>query len=122
MNVMEMIRLNDTVEFRGFRKKQQRHILSGGTLITEGVKYLADRYGCYWLLNEIANLQDFLAEYFLQIWRIKRVSEGSNSFQVTVYDGEELLLHDFEIIRDDFMAGEVEVWCILGEIMLPSEY
>jgi hypothetical protein len=50
-----------------------RHGLVGNILFTDGAKYVADKAGAYWLLDEIALAQRFeksvAAEEF-QLWRL----------------------------------------------------
>jgi hypothetical protein len=101
-----------------------RHALVKRITYTEGVKYVADQAGAYWLLDEIVvaqfGNQDVLNEPF-QIWKLK-VDQAAHSAVLTVEDGnyKELFRKKFEFT--DFPADEITFWFTDDVILLPSEY
>lgn len=98
-----------------------RHGLVPSVAYTEGVKYVADNGGAYWLLNIIASNQiesKFINQPF-QTWSLT-VNGGVGRIEVDDGDGNLLMLTD--IIRTDFPEPGITLWCCDNMILLPSEY
>lgn len=102
-----------------------RHALSG-MVYTDGVKYLAEAVGAFWLIDAIASHQgraDLRAER-LQLWRLE-VADGrarltcsrdiENGRPVDVY-----VTQDIEFT--DFPLPAVTLYVTDGVLLLPSEY
>lgn len=99
-----------------------RHGLVRGITYTEGAKYLADRAGAYWLLDEIAcnQLDPRLKFEPFQVWKLKR--HGEHGATLSVEDGNDNVVFSKEIEFTDFPMDEVILWFTDDVILLPSEY
>ena len=97
-----------------------RHIT--GALFTEGVKYLADNAGAYWLVDEICFRQRFgrvKAEEF-QVW-ILRVTVHNGGW-LKCEDGNGNVVHTKQIEFTDFPLPEIKLFFCGNTLLLPSEY
>jgi len=118
-----------------------RHGLARKVLYTQGVQYMAEQAGAYWLVDKIAILNGFpagphddpgvtklQAEPF-QAWKLKRDAEGDGAW-LTVTDGGKAGGDPVEVYRErieftDFPLDEIDLWVEVGEcpvILLPSEH
>ena len=108
-----------------------RHSFIPGVTYTEGVHYLAERAGAYWLIDKIATLQltpKIRAEAH-QSWKLIR--EGHSAARLTCDDGDGNVVHREKIDFTDFPLEEITLYAIQGAtgdgtrsrvIMLTSEY
>lgn len=89
---------------------------------TDGVKFLAERAGAYWLLDYIFSNQPHrsLRGEAFQVWKI-RVNQD-DSATLTVEDGNDNVLTTFRIEYTDFPLEEFNLWLIDKVLILPSEY
>ncbi len=89
---------------------------------TDGVKFLAERAGAYWLLDYIFSNQPHrsLKGETFQVWKI-RVNQD-DSATLTVEDGNDNVLTTFRIEYTDFPLEEFNLWLIDKVLILPSEY
>ena len=90
---------------------------------TDGVKYLAEKAGAYWLLDAIASYQfqkKFVRESF-QTWKFKKNEDGEGGI-LTAEDGNGRVLATQEIEYTDFPLDTIKLYFIDGVILLPSEY
>ena len=114
--------LDELAQFTG-TEHWYRHPLASNMLFTNGVKYVADRAGAYWLLDEIVVAQRFekavAAEEF-QLWEL-RVAENSTA-TLTCDDGNGRIVYRKEIPFTDFPACGVKLYMCNSVIHLPSEY
>lgn len=97
-----------------------RHITRN--LYTEGVKYLADNAGAYWLIDEIMFRQRFRrvkAEEF-QVW-ILRVTVHNGAW-LKCEDGNGNVVHTKQIEFTDFPLAEIKLYFTNNTLLLPSEY
>ena len=122
MTVDITFHLNELAQFTG-TEHWHRHPLASGMLFTDGVKYVADRVGAYWLLDEIVLAQRFekavAAEEF-QLWEL-RVAENLSA-TLTCDDGSGHIVYSKEIPFTDFPACGVKLYMCNSVIHLPSEY
>lgn len=103
-----------------------RHSLTK-LVYTEGVQFLAEKFGCYWLLDKIlieASLNKNLSREEFQVWTLTRKENG---FWLTCGDGNGSSgngrnLFSEAIPYSDFAGGKVTVWLTDGVLLLPSEY
>lgn len=98
-----------------------RHSLSRGTY-TEGVRFVAQELGAYWLLDYIFSVQftkEVVTQSF-QVWKLKRVEESSAI--LTLEDGNGNQVQRYEIAYTDFPLDEMSFWLINNILLLPSEY
>lgn len=107
----------ELMQFRG-TERYYRHMAS---VYTEGVKYMADRCGAYWLLDVIDSYQHELDQPF-QIWEL-RVDVEARTGRVTMKeDTDEPYLVEQEIPFTDFPLDHIKLWRADNVIMLPGEY
>lgn len=95
----------------------------GKALYTDGVKYIADGAGAYWLIDEIAINQTrpkVRAEEF-QVWTLK-VDLEKHKAVLTCEDGNGNAVFTKRIEFTDFPLAEIKFYFADGTILLPSEY
>jgi hypothetical protein len=98
-----------------------RHALFRKFVYTEGVQYLAENAGAYWLLDFIfAKQSAAIAAQEFQVWTIKLLPAGGAS--ITVGDGNGNRVARFQIPYTDFPLDGFSLWLIGGTLLLPSEY
>jgi len=100
-----------------------------GLKLTDGVKYLADEAGAYWLLDIIASyqLQDEIRREPFQVWELKlspnNATTGKYEAVVTMKtDTNRPLLVKQQIEYTDFPLDSITLYLIDGVILLTSEY
>ena len=100
-----------------------RHSLNPKVLYTDGVQYLAEYGGAYWLLDTIAIAQAHVkvvaAEEF-QLWTL-RVNPDSTAL-LTCDDGNRNIVYSQRLPFTDFPLPEVKLYFCNDVIMLPGEY
>jgi hypothetical protein len=106
----------DVMQFTG-TDQWHRHALNRRVLFTDGAKYVADRAGAYWLLDEIALIQP--PEEF-QAWKL--VVRPDRTATLTCDDGNGQIVFTKEIQYTDFPLDEITLWYAKGVIYLPSEH
>ena len=106
-----------------------RHALVRRITYTEGVQFVAERAGAYWLVDKIATMQldpKISAEDF-QVWRLV-VADGKATLtcddgdRIGVGDSKPILLHSERIDFTDFPLEKIELWVEGDVILLPSEH
>lgn len=99
-----------------------RHALARSYVYTEGVQYLAEKAGAYWLLDHIVFNQtlDVLKGQSFQHWKIT-VNEDQSA-RIAVEDGNDHELTFFLLGYTDFPLSEFSLWLVNETILLPSEY
>lgn len=98
-----------------------RHGLNRNVSYTEGAKFLADRAGAHWLLDEIALAQinpKIRGEEF-QVWKL---AVKDSAGKLTCTDGNGGAVYSKRITFTDFPLPEVTVWFENNVIYLPSEH
>ena len=88
---------------------------------TDGVKYLAEKAGAYWLIDYIFIYQselDLFDEPF-QVWILK-VTDSKG--EVIVEDGNKNRLKKYNLEFTDFPLPEIELWFTDRTLLLTSEY
>ena len=100
-----------------------RHGLNRKVLFTDGAKYVADRAGAHWLLDEIALIQPYdkqvAAEEF-QFWKL--VVRHDQTATLTCDDGNGKVVYKREIEYTDFPLDEITFYFTNNVIYLPSEH
>lgn len=96
-------------------------------LYTDGVKYLAEQAGAYWLIDYVFSNQSDpkIKQEPFQVWKIS-VMESNEAF-IVVEDGNNKIIKRFHIEYTDFPAelcGEkgFSLWFTDRVLLLPSEY
>jgi hypothetical protein len=97
-----------------------------GLVYTEGVKYVADHCGAYWLIDAIASYQfspkiqrDEMLKDF-QLWTLQ-VNPDKSALLICGRDAEELAFSQ-AIEYTDFPLDEIRFYLSNNVLMLPSEY
>lgn len=99
-----------------------RHSLVKNVLYTEGVRYVAEHGGAYWLIDLIAFHQAATAvraEPF-QLWILTVQPNGTAG--LTCQDGNGVAVYGIEIDYTDFPLNEIKFYFTDSVLMLPSEY
>lgn len=100
-----------------------RHGLVRNILFTDGAKYVADKAGAYWLLDEIALAQRYeksvAAEEF-QLWKL--TVNPDHTAVLTCEDGNGEAVLSKNIPFTDFPLDEIKFYVTNNTILLPSEY
>lgn len=121
-----MITETDLHQFTG---TSQYYLYLAGLKLTDGVKFMADEGGAYWLLDIIASYQTkqkIRSEPF-QVWELKLLPKdeatGRQPAVVTMKtDTNRPLLVEQQIPYTDFPLDSITLWLVDGVILLPSEY
>lgn len=127
-----MLTQSDLSQFTG-TEHYFRHF--GGLLYTDGVKYLADKAGAFWLLDAIASYQstimrggnEALKEY--QFWTLEVNTDKSAVLYCQADAGEPRTIEQ-AIEFTDFPLAQIRLWGTRQDVegkqyivlMLPSEY
>ena len=108
-------------QFRG-TENYFRHPLNG-LIFTDGIKYLADEAGAYWLIDAIASYQTsrLKEKYPFQVWALK-VTNNSSAVLTMREDLENLKDIRQEIEYTDFPLDYIKLYLIDNVLLLPSEY
>ena len=123
MTTAEMTNLDSTLSmFTGTEGYHKFSILSK-LVLTDGVKYLCDKTGAYWLMDLIASYQqkcmkdEMLRD--MQFWTLK-VIDGTGV--VTCDRDTDDTAFTQKIPYTDFPLEEIKLYCQNGVVLLPSEY
>lgn len=105
----------------------------GGLLLTDGVRYLAEKGGAFWLLDIIASYQQKARQDATlreaQVWTLKVNADKSAVVTCNNAEGKTKIRQRMQFT--DFPLHEVKVWVELGSVdginpayiaMLPSEH
>jgi len=94
-----------------------------GIIFTDGVKYLADKAGAYWLIDNIASWQveKKVRNCPFQIWELK-VNKDRTAILTMKEDINEPELVKQKIPFTDFPLDYQKLYLANGILMLPSEY
>ena len=100
-----------------------RHSLVREVLYTEGVEYVADNAGAYWLLDEIALAQRYtipVKREDFQVWDLK--VDADQTATLTCGDGNGREVYSKQIPLTDFPEPGIRFYYSDWVIHLPSEY
>jgi hypothetical protein len=95
----------------------------GKVVFTDGIKFVAEQAGAFWLVDEIAINQTrpkVRAEEF-QVWVLK-VNLEKRKGVLSCDDGNGGVVFSKKIEYTDFPLPEIKFYCTDGVILLPSEY
>jgi len=100
-----------------------RHAINRAILFTDGAKFVADQAGAYWLLDEIAIIQQhnarIAAEEF-QVWKLAVTADNSGT--LTCDDGNGNVVYTKSIEYTDFPIDGITLYFTNNTILLPREY
>jgi hypothetical protein len=92
-----------------------------GLLFTDGIKYLADRAGCYWLIDLVGSYQSELAHIPFQLWEVEVVEQYAGVVTMREdLDEPALVRQNFPFT--DFPIEKFSFYCVSNVMMLKSEY
>ena len=105
-----------------------RHPLNPRLVYTDGVQYLAEKAGAYWLIDVVASVQHTepqLARHSFQSWKLTVDAEKATGL-VACTDGNNTALYSQRIEYTDFPLPEIKLYCCADGkrhvLMLTSEY
>lgn len=89
---------------------------------TDGIKYLAEKADCYWLIDLVASYQveEKVKDEEFQVYHLEVKSD--KTAVVTITDGNDNLLALQKIEFTDFPLPEIKIWCVDKILLLPNEY
>jgi len=111
--------LNNLSQFTG-SENSYYHPMFEAYRYTDGIRFLAQNAGCYWLLEHILihqSLPEIMKEEF-QVWKI--TVEDSKA-TITVDDGNDNIVKKWTDIFTDFPLDEISLWFENQTLFLPSE-
>lgn len=118
--------LSELSNFTGTNEYHKFSILFKEVL-TDGVKYLCDNLGCYWLMDIVGStqhLEKIKANKSFIIWKIKRVGKGfivraysDYNSKETEEENKQYLLYSQKGLYTDFKLNEYEFYQ-QGEVLL----
>lgn len=118
----------DLRQFSGGEERYRHALLGDRFTYTEGVKFLAEQAGAYWLIDAIASYQldrrirgDAMLRDF-QLWTL-RLHNGGAILALTRDSGfaEPTVIEQF-IEYTDFPLAKVRLYVENGVLLLPSEH
>lgn len=96
-------------------------------IYTDGVKYLADEAGAFWLIDAVASYQldKRIAEneslVAFQLWELKVKEDKSAVLTMRADSGQPAIITQ-ELEYTDFPLETVKLFVCSGTLLLPSEY
>jgi hypothetical protein len=122
MNATASLTEADLRQFIG-TEEWYRHPFVRSILYTDGVQYVAEKGGAYWLLDDIAFAQRrhkrVAAEAF-QLWRLR--VHPDRTATLTCEDGNGQAVFTKALTFTNFPLEELTLYFTNGVILLPSEY
>jgi hypothetical protein len=114
----------DPETLRGFigTENWYKHGLVPSITYTDGVKYVAENGGAYWLLDEIALANGFDPKVKAQWFQVWKLTASDRSGALTCEDGNGNRVLYKRIDFTDFPLPEITIWFTDGVMLLPSEY
>jgi hypothetical protein len=118
---MTKIRLSDLRQFTG-TDQWYRHSLNRNVLYTDGVQYLGEHAGAYWLIDEIAIAQRYEARVKAEEFQSWKLVVTNSTATLSCDDGNGNVVFSKHIEFTDFPLLEIELWVEGNVILLPSEH
>lgn len=122
-----MSKLKDLPYYTG-TENYYRTSISNEIVYTDGVKYVADEAGAYWLIDAIVSHQLYRRvrrEHF-QVWKLQVFphpqNPKSNAAYLTCTDGDDNQVTRQFVEYTDFPLKSITMFLTNNVIMLPSEY
>ncbi len=93
-----------------------------GIVLTDGVKFLCETAGCWWLADIVASLQfeEKVRKEQFQVYTL--TVNPDQSALVKVDDGNGNIVYYQEIEYTDFPLDKIVLWNIDKILILPTEY
>ena len=99
-----------------------RHPFKRSITYTDGVKYVAEKAGAYWLIDEIvfAQMEKHIAAEEFQLWKLQ--VNPDHTALLTCEDGNGTVVLTKQLYFTDFPMDEISFSFTNNVILLPSEY
>lgn len=115
----------DVIDTSGFTGSEEyyRYPLVRGHVFTEGVKYVADKAGAFWLLDAIFSHQidpKAQAEEF-QVWTLTKLPNDTATLVMTDGNSKDPIIRQ-DITFTDFPQETMVMWLVNKTLYLPSEH
>lgn len=92
-------------------------------VFTDGVNFLADKTGSYWLIDIIASYQpEFKGKYSFQLWELKVDLEDKTATVTMREDSNTPVIIKQDLTYTDFPLAYQKIYCVDNVVLLPSEY
>lgn len=115
-----------TEELKNFTGSETFYKIFGDTVITEGVKYFADKAEAYWLIQDIVinckMRNELKNEGFISIKAYKPLDLMKDGILVAYEDGNYLELYSQYYPNSKLPKGVYSFWFTDNTLLLPSEY
>jgi len=119
-------------QFTGTESYYRFSRLLKNTVLTDGTKYLAEKAGAYWLMDEIGlahKLNRYVATQKFTVWTLTKNKTGRGA-KLVCDDGNGNVVYSKRIQFTDFPLPEIKLYAGVEEsigqgglvIFLPSEY
>lgn len=118
---MKELKQSDLAQFTGTENWYQHGLVKRITY-TDGVKYVADNGGAYWLIDEIALANQFFKNVKEQPFQLWKLEVRENSGVLTCDDGNGNMVMTKRIRFTDFPLPEIKFYFTDNVLLLPSEY
>lgn len=117
------LREEDLIYFCG-TETWYRHSVFRSYFYTDGIQYLAEHGGAYWLLDKIFACHSTIKKLALHefcVWDLILDNEGSGAV-LSCSDGNDNVLYTETITYTDFPLRTIRLFCQNNVLLLPSEY
>ncbi len=108
-------------ELRQFTGTERYYLNFTGLLYTDGVRYLAERAECYWLIDLVGSYQPMLQGVPFQVWELDVNEDRSAVVSMVEEDGQPAKVTQ-RIPFTDFPLNTFSFYCTDGVMLLKSEY
>jgi len=114
--------LNNLNQFTGTERYYKANPALSNLVMTDGVKYLCDNCGAYWLVDIILSYQHVCQkDKMLRDMQFWTLTTKDNTGVVTCERDSNDVAIKQSITHTDFPLPEIKLWCENGVIYLPSE-
>lgn len=118
----------ELAQFTGSEFYYRQAVIQGVQYVcTDGVKFLSERAGAYWLIDEILFAQrapqiakNLMLRREFQVWTL--TVEDDRSAWLSCEDGDGYRALTKRIPYTDFPLPDITLYLVEGVLMLPSEY
>ena len=112
---------SDLRQFIG-TEQYYRYPLTRDIVYTDGVRYMADHGGAYWLIDEIALAQTFEEKVKAEPFQSWKLTVKDHTADLVCEDGDYNVVYRKHIPFTDFPLPEIQFFVTNNVIMLTSEY
>ncbi len=122
-NEAEKLREEIRKELAFFTGSEEFYKAYPKVLITDGVKFLADRAECYWIIDLIFSYQSIkkVKDEAFQVYDLKVNLEEQSAIMICT-DGNKNTLYEQRIPFTTFPLESIKLYFTNEVILLPSEY